>query len=149
MFFEQKVAGVVIPKPVKLVTLDKNGYMKGVDLMPLTRGHFDPSAPKGLLPFDQEMADFKLRPAEDIQAAVQKQLAKEAGQTTAMLLALNIKHEDSPAVQCMLNARRRVAWIYQNDSHLETLTKDLPPTASMPEAAFSPAEIYKPFGEGV
>ena len=149
MFFEQRVPGVVIPKPVKLIPLDKNGYMKGIDLTPLTRGHFDQSAMKGILPFDVEMSEYRLQSPEDMQAAIDRQLDKETRQIAVMLEAVKIRPEESPAVQCMLNARRRVGWIHQNDSHIKMLTKDLPPTASMPDAVFSPGEIYKPFHEGV
>ncbi len=134
-----------VSKYIRLIALDKNGRMKGPDGMSLPFGHFDPSALRGLLPFDIELTKMSPIPFEEAQAIVERQIKKEDACIGDMLADCGIVPADCPALQCMLNARRRVAWILRNDTHLKMLTAILPPTASMPEAVFSPKELYKPF----
>jgi len=145
VFFECKIPGVEISRYIRLIPLDKSGRMKGPDERPLAWGHFDPSALRGLLPFDAELTGLKLTPPDEASATVDAQMRKEAALIDAMLAACGIKPEDCRAYQCMLNARQRVAWIFKHDSHLKMLTSILPPTASMTDAVFTPEELYKPF----
>lgn len=141
-FRELENGRVDLSRHPKVVSIDRYGYMTGRDMKRIELGHFDPNAPTGLLPFDAELAKISPIPPDEASRIGREQLAKEDGWIARMLEAYGIPEGGSPALACMLRARKRCAGILESDSCAKRLSQILAPTASMPDAVFNPGAVY-------
>ena len=75
-----------------------------------------------------------------IQEMLQSPRVKE---TLAELGFVESTDGEPHAIKCMRQGAANIAAWFENDSHEKRLTLNLPATASMPDAFYSPDEIYK------
>ncbi len=151
------IKGLTIDKPdvPNILTLSQNGKVLGLDGQPLVNGHVDANWKGGLLPFpDNCMSIVPLKMEELITMAEQRRcyeegLLREMIQSPEIKAALSdqgVTHDDVfqlHTVKLMRKGAETVAAWFRDDCHVKMLTRYLPATASMPDAIYSPSEIYK------
>jgi hypothetical protein len=129
--------------PFPDVQLAKLGH-KGRLVDPLSKmvlnfGHLDTKAPP-LLPFPLLSCSLELKPPQELDAMAEAQHRLEEGAILDMLAALGVDRDACPVLKMMYNAHAQVNIRLRSGS-----TKDLPPTASEPEAVYNPAALYADF----
>jgi len=113
--------------------------IKGLLIDPLSRqnhkfGHFEAVTPP-LLPFPQLCASLEV--GTDLAGLSERQLQGDWEEVTEMCRAVGVDPERSPALRCARNGQRNVAARLRAGD-----TRDLPPTASMPDARYNPGALY-------
>ena len=143
------------PTGTNVVSLSKDGKIIGWDGQPLANGHVDADWKGGLLPFPDYCLTVSPPPMATLEADVQRRLEYEDRMVREMVevqcvqealsrLGLKIS-EDNPfhVIRLARKGSDTVAAWFRGDSHKKMLTCHLPSTASMPEAFYSPEQIYK------
>ena len=137
--------GISFPSDIKQVSITSDGYMLGINGQRLSAGQFDPLAPKGLIPFPSACCDIKPLSSDAIWALVRAQYDREDDRIKSMIEECGFQDEESATVVAMMRrAEDRIIKIMKQDSHVLRLTHILPPTSSMPDAVYSPEELFGP-----
>lgn len=155
--FESIARELRMEKPGKLglLSLSEDGKIIGLNGRPLERGHVDADCEDGLLPFPDCCMSVKPLPMETLAKMSKEYSDFQDGMLQAMVLSPGIAEalaalvrkdvivSDLHAVKCMRRGVENIASWLKDDSHTKMQTCYLPATASMPEAIYSPDEIYK------
>lgn len=143
------------PEGMGLLSLSEDGKIIGLDGHPLEKGHVDADCVEGLLPFPDYCLAVKPLPMETLVTKSQEYSSIQDGMLQAMVLnpviadalaALGQKEvmaSELYAVKCMRQGVENIAAWLRDDSHINKRTCYLPATASMPDAVYTPNEIYK------
>ena len=143
------------PAGFNLLSLSQDGKIIGLDGHPMPNGHVDAFWKGGLLPFPDNCLSVTLSPIEEIRELSQRYHNVQDAFLQAMILSPGVKDtmaalgakdrdlSDLEAVKCMRRGAANIAGWFRDDCHRKMLTCFLPPTASMPDAVYSPNEIYK------
>jgi hypothetical protein len=146
---------VVKPGSTNVVQLSKEGKIIGWDGNPLDNGHVDADWKGGLLPFPDYCLTVTPLPMETIVKEVKQRLEYEDRLIREMvefqlvqdaLAGLGFKSGDGSVlhiIKLMRQGEDNISAWFRADSHKKMLTCHLPSTASMPDAVYSPEQIYK------
>jgi hypothetical protein len=143
------------PKKLSLLSLSEEGKIIGLDGHPLEKGHVDAECEEGLLPFPEYCMSVQPQPMDslremskqytDIQDGMLQAMVLSPGiaETLAAMLKTEVTVSELYAVKGMRKGVENIASWLKDDSHTKMQTCFLPATASMPDAIYSPHEIYK------
>lgn len=146
---------VVKPGSTNVVQLSKDGKIIGWDGNPLDNGHVDAEWKGGLLPFPDYCLTVTPLPMEALEKEVTQRLEYEDRLISEMvgvqlvqdaLAGLGFKSGDGSVlyiIKLMRQGNDNISSWFRADSHKKMLTCHLPSTASMPDAVYSPEQIYK------
>jgi hypothetical protein len=137
------------PTNCKLLTLNQDGKLIGPNGQPTPGGHF--SLPEATLsdgdsrpplPFPEACCDIH-PDVSSLQQLAEDRVRKEDERLKEMLTTIFGNADDPSMIAAMRRGRSNVLRRLRDDSHLARLTAVLPPTASMPSAAYAPEQLFK------
>lgn len=143
------------PGKLDLLTLSPEGKIIGLDGQPLDKGHVDADRVDGLLPFPDYCMLVQPLGMDRLREMSEQYYGIQDGMLQAMILSPEVKEilatlghtgevaSELYAVKFMHRGVRNISDWLKEDSHVKRLTCYLPATASMPDAVYSPEEIYK------
>ena len=146
---------MVKPGKVELLLLSEDGKIIGLDGQALDKGHVDADSVEGLLPFPDYCMSVQPVAMDKLEEMSKQYRDIQDGMLQAMILSPEVKEalaisghkgevaSELHAVKCMQRGVQNISEWLKEDSHVKMLTCYLPATASMPDAVYSPDEIYK------
>lgn len=138
-----------------MLSLSQDGSVIGLDGQPLPLGHVDADWKGGLLPFPDYCMAVVPQPVDKVEEMLKQRREYEDSLLREMVVSPGVKealaemgvqegaYAELCAVKCMRRGADTIAAWFRDDCHKKMLTCYLPATASMPEAVYSPDEIYR------
>lgn len=140
-FQKINVSDIAFPETSRLCLIHPRGYMMGPDKQPSQAGHtlFAPGdAPP--IPFPRSCLAVQPMPAQELAELISNHRSEESRAVNELIHALGIL--SSPVVDARNRAIKLVDEALQADSHRESRTRFLQPTASMPAAVQNSKYLY-------
>jgi hypothetical protein len=127
---------VPFPQDIHVAKLTHKGLLiNPLSQQPVLMGHFD--QPGALLPFPLRCCTLELLAPAELDRIAEAQLRAEEKGILDMLSALGLSLLASPAALYSANGHDQVNIRIRSGD-----TKDLPPTASKPDAVYNPRILY-------
>ncbi len=131
---------------IRVLVLSDEGKITGMDGTPISKGHVDDdytSDVEGILPFPSQCLAVTPLPLAELKRNKESRSSLDSDLIKDMLSKVGLSASEPSTMVFWRNAQANVNGYFAGDSFKKRWTCFFPPTASMPDAVYSPEVIYQ------